>query len=158
MEMPTKRSPTGKRAELSLSETEQTNLEQRTKSREREEADRAGIILQLAAGATSQHVAKEFNVHAVAVRRIKRRFLAHRVAGIPTRKQTGRPPTKRTAILDWVRRHERCGRMQEPSAGVLSAREIADRLLAECQVRVSVAGVRLALKKGGIATVASDTV
>jgi transposase len=152
METQAKLSPTGKRASLSLSAQERSDLEKQTKASVREEADRAQIILRLAEGATSKQVAQEVGIHPVAVRRIKRRFLAHRTGGLATRKQTGRPPTKRVAILDWVTRHAQCGRLQEPSAGILSAREIADRLLADCQIRVSIAAVRLALKKGGTAT------
>ena len=158
MESLTNHSPTGKRAALFLSEDERAALEKQTKAKQREEADRARVIVQLADGATSKQVAQELGIHPVAVRRIKRRFLAHRTGGLATRKQTGRPPTKRIAILDWVERHEQCGRLQEPRAGILSAREIADRLFTECQVQVSVAAVRLALKKRGIATDASDTV
>jgi transposase len=157
MSSPTRPSPTGKRAELPLDGQERGELTRRSKSGDRGEADRARVVLALSDGATSGQVAVRLGLHPVAVRRIKRRFMATRLEGMATRKQTGRPADKRAAILACVARHEQRGRLQDAEHGVLSAARIARLVFEESQIRVSVATVRATLQKRGIATEESDT-
>jgi hypothetical protein len=149
--------PTGKRAELVVSPEERAGLERLSKSSNRAEADRARTILKLAGGADSRQVADALGLHPAAVRRIKRRFLAHRLADLPARRHTGRLPRKRAAVLDWVARHESRGRLEGRETGILSAGQIARLVSEQTALPVSAATVRLALRKGGIATAECGT-
>jgi transposase len=152
--------PTGKRAELVVSPEEFAGLERLSKSRDRAEADRARTILKLVGGADSRQVAAALGLHPAAVRRIKRRFLAQRLAGLPARRHTGRLPHKRAAVLDWVARHEsrgRLDRLEGSETGILSASRIAHLVSEQTAFTVSAATVRLALRKGGIATAECGT-
>jgi transposase len=138
---------------LEITADEEKALRSLTKSRDREEADRARVILKLQANQNSSEVAGELGLHPVAIRRIKRRFLKSRLSGIPTKKQTGRPPTKREAILDCLRSLEICGRLQSNQTGVFSTAQIAHQVEKDKGIRVHPSTVRAALKKGGIAGV-----
>ena len=151
-------SASGKRVPLSLNDQERAELTKISKSRERSAADRARVVLALWEGATSGEVAARLGLHPVAVRRIKRRFLAHGLAGLATRPQPGRPAKKQAVILATVARHAQCGRLQDSQHGVLSAADIARLVFEHSQVRVSIGTVRAALKKGGIATEESGIV
>ncbi len=149
--------PIGVSLSLEITTDEEKALQALTKSSDREEADRARVILKLQANKNSAEVAGELGLHPVAIRRIKRRFLKSRLLGIPTKKQTGRPPVKREAILDCLRSLEICGRLQSNQTGVFSAAQIAHQVEQDKGIKVHPSTVRAALKKGGIAGVGCAT-
>jgi len=144
--------PTGKRAELVLTPDERAGLAKLARGSNRSAADRARVVLRLADGATSAQAAETLGLHPVAVRRIKARFLAERLAGLGARPRTGRPPDKQTAVQKWAAGNATRGRLEATVGGILSARDIAGLVAQESGLVVSVATVRAALKKGAIAT------
>jgi transposase len=150
--------PLGVALSLEITAQEEEALKALTKSHDREEADRARIVLKLQANQNSSQIAKDLGLHPVAIRRIKRRFLKSRLLGIPTKKSTGRPPIKREAILDCLRSLDICGRLQSNQTGVFSTAQIAHQVEQDKGIKVHPSTVRSALKKGDIAGVGCATV
>lgn len=137
---------------LHLTQQERQTLQQKTHDAKRSVADRARIVLALDTGLNSLQIAQQTGLHPVSIRRIKHDFQQTRLASLESGKRTGRRPTKRQVVEAFVEQHSQCGRLQNPTEGILSVAALKKKLQEEQQISVCVNTVRAALKKRALAT------
>ena len=151
-------SPVGKSVALHLTKAEQEELRKLTKATKRTVAEQARVLLDLDQRLTSIQVAQKYQLHPVAVRRIKQQFQKQRLEALIARKHTGRLPKKREAVERFLQTLEQRNMLQNPERGVLSVAAIQQEMQKEHQILVCINTIRNALKKRGLATDGSDIV
>lgn len=90
------------KCDLNVTPEVQQGLEELSRSREREEADRARAVLWSAQGWKSPRIAEVLGVTAAQVRIWRTRFRTGGVAGLRSKPHPGRPPKKAEAALPIV--------------------------------------------------------